>query len=435
MAEITELSALIELSEGITESEIMQIQTIINLPAGLCKDAEFFSAIERWKEHSPYMFYLALKDMRPDLIPLACEIPWLCVSTPSEFVNEGKELTIKTLIGMLKSEIPRDKWGMIYIVIAKEPQEDVDFEITLNMLVENGYIQADLKKLFQIMKAVKRDDIVEKLKPYQKAFSEMGDAEFEWKFKRETQNQGKEVNEWKQKLIDFSISQYTQVKLMLGDDEVVSLAKVFVDLTILKQKPKGINMEDETTYNEIAYLRKIANKEVKIDPGDFTNELKEYKMTKPEIWCLIGNPGCGKTILVKRTALRFSNNELVGMKYSISIPCRNTEWHAMESTRHEGNRKVKPEFIQNWLCLGLPIGSSWANDLAKHLSQSDGEGLLLIIDGLDEFPKKVPFKDTFLCLLLTRQSFTKATIILTSRPGVTAQIIPPSSNNPGYNLS
>ena len=66
----------------------------------------------------------------------------------------------------------------------------------------------------------------------------------------------------------------------------------------------------------------------------------------------------------------------------------------MESTRYEEENKVESEFIQKWLCLGLPIGYSWSNDLAKHLNQTDGEGLLLIIDGLDEFTKKVPFKDT-----------------------------------------
>ena len=49
---------------------------------------------------------------------------------------------------------------------------------------------------------------------------------------------------------------------MQGDDESVNLAEVHIDLTILVRKPKEINMTDETTYNEIAYLRKITYKEV-----------------------------------------------------------------------------------------------------------------------------------------------------------------------------
>ena len=189
MSEFAELRALIELSEQLTTAEIIQIQTITNMPEGLCKDAtkasDFLTAIKQWKYHDPYQFYLALEDLRPDLIAVACEVSWLCVSTPNEFEIEEKELTIKTLIDLLKSEIPRDKWGMIYMTIANEAMENVGFEVTLNKMAEKGYIHKDLAQLCQILKVIKRDDIVEKMKPYLKAFSGMEDGEFEWKFKRE----------------------------------------------------------------------------------------------------------------------------------------------------------------------------------------------------------------------------------------------------------
>ena len=421
MAKFAEISALMELSEQLTTAEIIQMQNVIKMPEALCKDVtkgtNFLTSIKQWNEHDPYLFYLALEDLRPELTTLACGIPWLCMSTPNELEYQEKELTIKSLIDLLKSEITKDKWGLIYMAIANEAKENVDFEQTLNKMAEKGFIQKDLIQLSRIMTVIRRDDIVEKMKPYQKVFSGMEDGEFEWKFKKEVGNQGKEMKEWEQKLKDFLKSQNRKVKQMLGDDESVSLAHVFVDLTILKEKPKEINMADETTYNEIAYLRKIANKEVEITPVDFTKEITEYDTKEPEIWCLIGNPGCGKTFLAKRTALRFSSNELTGIQYSISVPCRNTDWHAMESTRYEEEKKVESEFIQKWLCLGLPVGPRWTMDLAKHLNESSGEGLLLIIDGLDEFTRKVPFGKTFLHSILSRESLTKATIILTSRPG------------------
>ena len=119
---------------------------------------------------------------------------------------------------------------------------------------------------------------------------------------------------------------------------------------------------------------------------------------------MIGNPGCGKTFLAQTTALRFSQYELTQISYSIAIPCRNTDWHNMESTRMEEGRTITAEFVQEWLCIGLPVASEWPKELSKHLTKSDGEGLLLIIDGLDEFTKKIPFENTLLYLLLTRQS-------------------------------
>ena len=446
-SQLLELSALTELSRELTATDCIRIRNAIGLPEGLSEEAKegflFLIAFKQWRGHRPDRFYTILRDIHPELITIACKIPWLCVSSHSDVEYEEEEkISIKSLIDLLKTEITKGQWVAIYMVVAGETSVNIGFQETLEMLLDKGLIHSDLTQLSQIMEVIQRNDIVEKLRVFQRAFSRMEEGEFESKFKREVNNQAKEMAQWEGKLKHFALTQYCKVQQMIGKDKPVSLSEVYVDLTILKQEPREINMEDETTYNEIAYLRKIANKQVEINPIDFTKELKEYKARKsityktkypevgkwksykqkPEIWCLIGNPGCGKTFLTKRTALRFSSSELTGIQYSISVACRNTDWHTMESTRYEEEKKVESEFIQKWLCLGLPVASDWSNDLAKHLHRTDGEGLLLIIDGLDEFTKKVPFKDTILCLLLTRQTLIQSTIILTSRPGAWTDI-------------
>ena len=269
---------------------------------------------------------------------------------------------------------------------------------------------------------IQRLDLVDKIREYKTIFIGMSEEEFNAKIKRELSAQAVEIAQSELSLKKYLEVQNKDVKQMLGKDKSVSLAYVYVDLTIVKEEPREINLEDETTYNEIEYLRKIANKEIEIIPVDFTEELQSYKPDIPEIWCLIGNPGCGKTFLAKRTALRFSQEELTQISYSIAIPCRNTDWHNMESTRFEEDRTITAEFVQEWLCIGLPVASDWPKDLSKHLTKSDGEGLLLIIDGLDEFTKKVPFEKTLLYLLLTRQSLHRCNIILTTRPGAWTDI-------------
>ena len=333
---MSELPALKELSAKLITSDIVRIKQLIEIPEGLCENISegihFLFAIKRWKERNPFLFHQALQDVRPDLIVQACKIKWLCVSSPSEYEYEEKELSIKTLVELLKSEITQSEWLMVYMSVSEEVEEKPGFEVTLSKLLEEGLIERDLNNMRTILEGIERNDIIEKLKPYEKMLWEMEEGEFESKLKKEINKQAKEMKQWETKLKEFMKSQFEKVKQMLGKDKLESLESVFVDLTILKEEPREINMEDETTYNEIAYLRKIANKEVKITPVDFTEELVKYEPTKPEIWCLIGNPGCGKTFLAKRTALRFSSSELVGIQYTISIPCRSTDWYAMEST-------------------------------------------------------------------------------------------------------
>ena len=418
--DLDKLIALKEFSTRLSLDDILKIRDIIAFPEGLREEVtevpQFLFALERWKGLNPFKFYNALCNIRPDLISIACKIPWLCVSSPDKLEQE-EELSIKSLIELLRSEIAKREWILIYNSIANEPADNIGFELTLNKMLEKGYIKKDLTFLSETLKIIERYDLVDKLRAYHSIFSEMGDEEFESKFKWKIAIQAKEIKGWEFRLKDFLKFQYTKVQQMIGGDDSVNLTDVFVDVTILEEVPRAINVVDKTTYSSIAYLRKIANKESVVSPVDFTEELLSYNPNKPEIWWLIGQIGCGKTFLAKRTALRYGNSELVNIQFTICIPCRNTDWHAMESTRYEDDKKVDSKFIHEWLRLGLPFGVSWSIDLATHLNKSDGEGLLLIIDGVGEFTNKVQFNKTFLYLLLTRQSLISATIILTSRPG------------------
>ena len=423
--DLIELSALNELSTEINKNDIDKIKLELALPSALFEDtqgADFLIAMKRWKGLNPFLFHQVLQHVRPDLLTTANKIPWLCDPSARADESTDNQLSIRSLIELLKAELTLEKQKLIIISISREVEESIDIELTLNKLFEKGLIQKDLKQLRGLMVAVGRNDLENKLKAFQSAFIQMEDELFIFEFKKALKLLVKEIAEWMLSLKQYLTMRYSKVTQMLGDDETVSLAHVFVDLTIIKQKPRPVKLEDETTFNEIAFLRTIANKEIEIFPVDFTEELKTCKAETPEIWNLIGNPGCGKTFLAQRTALRFSQYELTQISYSIAIPCRNTDWHNMESTRIEEDRTITAEFVQEWLCIGLPVASEWPKDLSKHLTKSDGEGLLLIIDGLDEFTKKIPFEKTLLYLLLTRQSLHRSNIILTTRPGAWTDI-------------
>ena len=422
------LQAQTELANELTASDIDKLKLYLRMPHGIIsmevKGVQFLQALKSWRDFKSFLFKEALDAIgKSDLISIANRVKWM--SEESEIGSphdQEEESPMKNLIYLLRSELSQDDLTNIYVAIEANPSETVSFNFVFSKLLEKGEITKDLIPLGRIVEAIGLNALAGKLKERVEKFMKFDEDEFKGNFRKELAIQVKEVEKWESKLKFYIGIQNKSVKQMLGKDSEVSLADVYVDLTILKKEPEAVNLEDETTYNEIAMLRKMDSTQIKIKPINFTEELISYEAGKSEIWCLIGNPGCGKTFLAKRTALRFSQAELTNVSYSIAIPCRNTDWHNMETTRIEEDRTITEEFVQEWLCIGLPVASEWPKDLSKHLTKSDGEGLLLIIDGLDEFTKKVPFEKTLLSLLLTRQSLHRSNIILTTRPGAWTDI-------------
>ena len=78
-----ELKAVSEFTNQLRTADISKIQTLIKLPEALCADISkgtpFLTAMKQWRGRSPFLFYQALQDIRPDLVKAACRIPWLCV--------------------------------------------------------------------------------------------------------------------------------------------------------------------------------------------------------------------------------------------------------------------------------------------------------------------------------------------------------------------
>ena len=153
---------------------------------------------------------------------------------------------------LLKTELTVDNLSLIYVSISTEIEESIDFETTLHKLLEKGYIQTDLKALSTLLLQIKRDDIVKKLELYQNVLGQMDKEKFQYDFKNVIASLVKELRNWMSSLRQFLLIQNKQVKKILGNDDSVSLAHVFVELTILRLRPRAINCKDETTYNEIA---------------------------------------------------------------------------------------------------------------------------------------------------------------------------------------
>jgi len=122
-----------------------------------------------------------------------------------------------------------------------------------------------------------------------------------------------------------------------------------------------------------------------------------------------GGPGIGKTMLLKEIAYLWSTGDLlVEKKVVLLLSLRNPEI----------NENIKSSVdLFFWCCKH----EESAQFYARYFYNNSGEGLVILLDGLDENPK-VMYEDTFLFELISGGYFSKACVVITSRPHTTIEI-------------
>ena len=149
----------------------------------------------------------------------------------------------ESLYGWQVCEISKKEWKVLAIGLMDKLQGRDDFESIIIVCLEKQLITSNIIKLRKLLTVINRLDIAEKIIQYQSLFAGMSEEEFISKMKRELSAQSKEVAQWESKLKLFLSMKSSTVTQILGDDEVVNLESVFVDLTIVKQKPRPIKLD------------------------------------------------------------------------------------------------------------------------------------------------------------------------------------------------
>ena len=418
---IEEIIATKDLAKALTSENVHLLQEILSFPSAIVETTgtnavNFLNALKfEINEFDPSQLIQALDTIhRPELIPLTNKITWLG-STKAKHTSTPFE----SFVTMLRDGVESTQWKLILGPgLSEKVTSEIDFETAFKRCIEGDLIKPDLEILCDVMVAVDRHDMVENIQKYSDVFYGMDKNEFHDKLMNELECDEKEDHQnWNCKLREYTLQQHEKVYIHFDDQEAIALESVYTPLTIVEEELMKIKANEETSLNEIAFLKAMSEKEKLLKVVNFISIISEQNPAKPKVLCLIGNPGCGKTFLCKYIALRYGNSKHTNFKYVLATQCRSEDWHTMEKARQEGEKEVDEEFIQKWLSYSMPVGIMWAKSLAKHLTKTGGESLLLIIDGVDEFIKDVPFKTTLLYFLLQKRSLTRATILLTSRPG------------------
>ena len=433
MSEINykDIEAMNEIATSLKTENVQQLQTILKVPSAIVEKTGteplvFLDTLRYdFPQFDPIKFLDALGSVgRHDLIPFAQKLSWVTASSAKG--SKGKEASpsFETFVQLLRNEVESNQWRLIVATgMSERVTTELDFEAAFLISVEKELILPDLEKLCNVIKAVARNDLIEKIQNHASVFKGMDKIEFQTRLLEELETDDKEEQvKWSNALRAYVKQRNKKVSILLDDDENVLLEYVYTPLTVVKEKLANLKVGEDTTLNEIAFLKSMSDNIKTLETVDYISLVSSLDSNEPEVLILIGNPGSGKTFICKYLALLYGTYELNNFTYVLSVPCRNEEWHKMEKTRQENEIEIEEEFVQKWLSLTMPMGTRWSKSLAKHFTKTSGEGLLLIIDGVDEFIKDVPFKTTLLYFLLQKRILNCATVLVTSRPGAWNEI-------------
>ena len=421
-----ETQTLKEFSKQLTRDNVTVLQQCLQMPASMAEDIgddpdDFLHELKTWDGFDPAFFQETLVTInRSDLTVLANRIPWM--GSREVAVREEKP-SAKSLLKILRSELENRDWKRILRALSENPKGKVEFEQAFQVCMEKGIIDKNLENLCHILSDIGRADLAGKMELHISAFCDLSESEF----RRELISDLGEVDpdtiaQIIQFLKDYLKMQHSKVSVTFESENTESMEHIYTPLTVVEEVPIVDAESEESSLTEISNIRAMVAKLTRVEEVNFDEILATTLDSFPQLWLMIGSPGSGKTFLCKNIAFRFGISEVSNFQFVLYIPCRSEKWHEMEATRNDKGRIVTRQFVQEWLAISMSAFSKWSESLSKRLVETDGESLLVIIDGVDEFTKKVPFQSTLLSLILRRGLLSRASFLITSRPGAWSQL-------------
>ena len=193
--------------------------------------------------------------------------------------------------------------------------------------------------------------------------------------------------------------------------EVCRFRDMYVDLIITDNVNK-ITTHEEWEQLELENCVKRSGPYLERYDSKYSNastKLIQRLQTKRVV--LIGNPNTGKSIFCRRIIHMYIDNELPN-RWALLVNCRNPQLQQLEDPN---NRLTLRERLKRFLETAIDGFDSWKVILENILS-TNGLKLLLIIDGLDEFPME-HFEHSLLYKILRKDILPQCSLLLTSRVG------------------
>ena len=176
--------------------------------------------------------------------------------------------------------------------------------------------------------------------------------------------------------------------------------QTFIQLSLTNRDELDNRSVDEYSANE----RIVSERSMTFD-----HLLSEIDASPGSRILVVGQPGIGKTTLLQRITRYWAHDKALSSCWILlHIVLRD-----LVQLQHAPN-------LTTFLSL---IGSvTLPPDIETFVLESDGKGLCFIADGLDEYPAGYEDKTNFIFSLIRAQKLAQSTVVISSRPEITAQV-------------
>ena len=365
-----EMKVFMELGNSLKPETLRKLGNALSVPAHIMEKTEndpidFLYAMREWDGFNPAHFDGALGYISGSMQATARRLKWL--SNPQFKQTKSTVHSTKTFVKLLTEGLTTKEWKLI-----GNESSELESHSMLKSCVDRNIITKDLSKLCEFLEIIKRNDLAVKVESYKPTFQNISKTQFHEQIHQELgldQDEEENIEFWEFKLAKHMKKENENVSVVLNERSV-PIESVFTPLTVIRVKPAEERAKEASGINEINFLRNIHKsvREKSVEVVDFETIVTTCDPSSSPVWCLIGNPGSGKSFLCKHFAFLYGDHQMRNFRFVISVPCRMPEWHKLEEVRQEAKDVVDQEFVINWLSLSMTVGAKWSESLSTPVS-------------------------------------------------------------------
>ena len=204
------------------------------------------------------------------------------------------------------------------------------------------------------------------------------------------------------KYSNFLSGRYAKYPLMISDKGPYNPSKVYIKLAIVKKRKVSRSEADEFTRLTLqGEIDQILHAKEQIKMEDLLQDDNTHFVL------IEGAPGIGKSTLAWELCRQWKKMEsLKRFLLIILLPLRE-EW---------------VQKAQNIFDLLPHKNSHLSTEVGEAIEDKEGDGILFIFDGFDEFPQELCENSLVMKIIRGLDYLTQATVVVTSRPSASAQL-------------